>query len=495
MDLEYYLASPLISITFFAIAAIVIDAFTKPGKPYVFYISLIGLFITGLLAAWLIKLPGEVLMWAKSSLPITNGKFLTYGGFANFFDILFCAAGILVLLASPKFLNRKYKELKEYYSLIMLSVGGMMLIAHAENLIILFIGIEIMSVSFYVLAGFNRNSILNIEASLKYFLLGAFATGFLLFGMAFLYGSTGSLEYYVISAKITGGIAVQLYYSLGIGLIIIGLGFKASAFPFHQWAPDVYQGSMPPISAFLSSAGKAAAFAGLMGIARFAIPMTSKDPATESIMLNAQTILAILAAATMLVGNLSALAQKSVKRMLAYSSVAHAGYLLMGIVAANQRGWSGLAFYSAAYIFMQIGAFIVVSVMEKNDSEELTFSDLAGLRKAHPALAAAMAIFMFSLAGLPPFAGFFGKYYLFTAAIEAGFVWLTIIAVISSIISVYFYIGLVLQMYFKEPEQELISHTGRAGISIAVSVIALLAFGIFPSLAFGILPSFIMNLF
>lgn len=487
MDFEYYLASPLISISFFAIAAIVIDAFTKPGSQCVYYFSLVGLIITGIITAWVLPISGETLMWAKSDLPVTNGRFLDYGGFANFFDILFCVSGILVLLASPKFLNRKYKELKEYYSLILISVAGMMMIAHASNLIILFIGIEIMSVSFYVLAGFNRNSILNVEASLKYFLLGAFATGFLLFGMAFLYGSTGTMEYWDISLKIKAGTAIPLYYSLGIGLIIIGLGFKASAFPFHQWAPDVYQGSMPPVSAFLSAAGKAAAFAGLLGIARYAIPMISKDAATDAIMLNAQTILAIIAAATMLVGNLSALAQKSVKRMLAYSSVAHAGYLLMGIVAANQRGWSGLAFYSAAYVFMQIGAFIIVSIMEKNDSEELAISDFAGLRKAHPAIAAAMAIFMFSLAGLPPFAGFFGKYYLFTAVIEAGFTWLTIVAVVSSIISVYFYIGLVLQMYFRESEQELKANTGGGSVSVAISAIGLLIFGILPSLIMNLL--------
>jgi NADH-quinone oxidoreductase subunit N len=357
----------------------------------------------------------------------------------------------------------------------------MMLIGHANNLLILFIGIEVMSIAFYVLSGFFRTNIGSVEASLKYFLLGAFATGFLVYGIALVYGATGSIEVVQISHFILYVSNPPMYLMIGIGLIIVGLGFKIAAFPFHQWAPDVYQGAPTVVTGFMSTAGKAAGMVAFIVVARSFIPIFySNDVKFDAE--GVRIVLAVLSALTMLYGNIVALAQKNVKRMLAYSSIAHAGYMLMGIVAKTPHGWDAIVFYIITYLFMQLGAFVVISKVE-NKGENLELSDFTGLGKTKPILAAMMAVFMFSLAGIPPFAGFFGKYYLFVAAIETGYLWLTIIAVIASVISIYFYIGLIVQMYFKEaPEKEIETKTGGETITLVISLVALFVFGIFPSL-------------
>jgi NADH-quinone oxidoreductase subunit N len=406
-------------------------------------------------------------------------------------DILFALAGLMTLLASRKYITREYKELNEYYSLLLLSVSGMMLIAHANNLLILFIGIEIMSISFYILAGYFRTSIKSIEAALKYFLLGAFATGFLVYGIALIYGSTGSLDLTVISSKLFSGQYDNTYILLGMGLLLIGLSFKIAAFPFHQWAPDVYQGSPTVISGFMSSAGKAAALVAFIIVLR---AILNNDSTNELLIQNKETlqlILAFISAGTMFIGNITALVQKNVKRMLAYSSVAHAGYLLIGIVANNQLGWTGVVFYATAYLFMQLGAFVILSIFERDEQSKLQISDYSGLSKSHPVLAAFMAVFMLSLAGIPPFAGFFGKYYLFVAAIDSGFLWLTIVAVIASIISMYYYINLILTMYFKdEVDTKLEGTCGTARITLFISIAGLIIFGVFPFLITDLTKTF-----
>lgn len=468
MEQDFLLSAPITFLSIMATILMVVDALIKKSSKITFTLSWLTLGITGVLAAWTLKHNGTAF----------NGM-ITVGSFGAFFDILFCMGALLTLIAARPYMQRENLEHDEFHSLILFAVSGMMIMAHANSLLILFIGIEIMSVCFYILSGYMRSSVRSVEASLKYFLLGAFATGFLVYGMALIYGATGSFDYNQIFMAAQHELRFPSLMMIGIGLLLIGLSFKAAAFPFHQWAPDVYQGAPTVVTAFMSTAGKVAAFSAFMPIVAIVSPADTE--------MKIQIILAIISAATMLVGNISALTQTNIKRMLAYSSVAHAGYLMMGLVAISAhhaRGVSGILYYLSAYLFMQLGAFVIVSILERSGEKNLEIEDYAGLSKRHPILAALMTIFMLSLAGIPPFAGFFGKYYLFTAAIESGYTWLTIIAVISSIISVYFYIGLIVKMYFTEPNESGESTQqlpGIASITLAVSAVAVVFLGLMPA--------------
>ncbi|MCX6156065.1 MAG: NADH-quinone oxidoreductase subunit N [Candidatus Kapabacteria bacterium] len=484
---EMQLLLPLISISSFALLAVLSDAFTRKTKEITYYVSLIGLIVTSITAIYAMALPANTSALTNPLDSISKGM-VVFGGYTYFFDILFCLSAFMTILASRDYLTKAYTEYKEYYSLILFSVSGMMMIAHAGNLVMIFIGIETMSIPFYILTGFIRNRYRSVESALKYFLLGSFATGFLLYGMAMIYGATGTTDLALIPLKFKELTFNPTYLSIGIGLIIIGLSFKVAAFPFHQWAPDVYEGAPTVITGFMSTAGKAAALVGFIIIARALVPNVYFAAYSSRTAQSVQLVIAIISAATMLIGNISALVQKNIKRMLAYSSIAHAGYLLMGIVANNQHGLNGILFYSAAYLFMQIGAFIIISVLENAKADNLDLDNYKGLYKTHPYLAAMLAMFMFSLAGIPPMGGFFGKYYLFAAAIESGFVWLTIVAVISSIISVYFYIGLVLNMYFKENDgEEFPDVKGAYIISLLIATVGILVIGIYPSILMDII--------
>ena len=465
--------APFTFLSVMAIIAMVLDALIVNSSRITFIFSAITLLISGILGISTFGLHG-----------IGFNGMVTGGGFAAYFDILFSIGGLLTILTSRQYLQRENIEHDEFYSLVLFAVAGMMLIAHSNHLLILFIGIEVMSVSFYILSGYMRNNAKSVESSLKYFLLGAFATGFLVYGIALIYGSTGSMDYNQIALNINNNaLNFPALLPVGVALIVIGLSFKAAAFPFHQWAPDVYQGAPTIVTAFMSTVGKAAAFAAFIPIVTVLMP---------SAPVKLQMIFAVMSAATMLIGNISALAQTNIKRMLAFSSVAHAGYIMMGLVSGSQYGYSGIVFYLTAYMFMQIGSFIIVAILERNGEKYLELSDYAGLSKRHPVLAAFMTIFMFSLAGIPPFAGFFGKYFLFTAAIDAGFLWLTLVGVLSSIISVYFYIGLIVKMYFTEPEgQREDNEVGMSALSLIITIAGVIVLGILPS---GIL-SIASNLF
>lgn len=482
MNNEYLLALPLISISVFSLLCVLLDSLLK--KPLLnFLLSITGLIITAGAAVFTIIFPNTL---NSSELTITRNS-LTFGGLPAVFDVIFCVSALLSLTASRDYLRREYKEHSELYYLMLFAVTGMMLLAHSNNFIVFFIGIELMSITFYILAGFFRKSILSIEAGLKYFFLGAFATGFLLYGFSFLYGATGHIEFSDSYEHLMSGKYTFLFFNIGLGLVVTGLCFKVAAFPFHQWAPDVYYGAPTNITAFMSTAGKAAAFMGFLVIAKLIYPTVPNPIFIKNNPIAIQWILAFISAITMLIGNFTALVQKNVKRMLAYSSVAHAGYLLMGLVSYNYGGKSAVVFYIIAYLFMQIGAFLIVSVLENKDEEYLELDYYSGLSKTNPVLAAIMSIFMLSLAGLPPFAGFFGKYYLFVSTIKSQFTWLTIVAVISSIISMYYYIGLILKMYFYEPNKEgSKAQVGLASISLTVSVLAIIILGIFPSLVIWI---------
>ncbi len=488
LELQY--SSPLLIMAAMSVILILFDAITGENKKINYYLS-IATFAAAFVAAGSLILSNNFCCMSNlSAYPLSMGM-ISYSGLAYLFDLIFLAAGLLVVVASREYNMRADFEHKEFYSLLSLAILAMMMISHANDLLLLFIGIELMSIMFYVLSGYFRERLESVEAALKYFLLGAFATGFLLYGIAFIYGTAGSVQLSTISEVLLKGGFNNLYITLGLGLFTIGLAFKIAAFPFHQWAPDVYTGAPTVVTAFMSTAGKAAAV--------FAFIIMSKNMMQSGILavnpsyiFHIQMIIAVISAATMLVGNITAISQSNVKRMLAYSSVAHAGYMLMGIVANTPDGWAGVAFYSTAYMLMQIGAFIVVSALEGNNGEMVDFEHYAGLYRTRPVLAGVMALFMLSLAGIPPFAGFFGKYYIFKAAIASGFTWLTIIAVISSIISMYFYLKLIVFMYFKEAglyehKQEL----GSAGFSLLVAAVFIVLLGIFPNVIIDIARMFV----
>lgn len=409
---------------------------------------------------------------------------ISLGGYAAYFDFVFCMIGLMAMMAARPYLKREESEYDEFYTLMVSSVAGMMFMAHSNNLLVTFIGIELMSISFYVLAGFFRKQISSIEASLKYFLLGAFASGFLVYGMALVYGATGSLEYHVIADVIKQGqVAFPTLLAIGATLIVVGFSFKVAAFPFHQWAPDVYTGAPTVVTAFMSTAGKAAAFSAMVPLFIILMP----PDVLTSYSVNLRAAIAVISAITMLIGNISAVVQTNVKRMLAYSSVAHAGYLLMGIVAGTPAGYNGIVFYVTVYAFMQLGAFVVVGLLERGNERFLQIEDYAGLGRQQPVVAALMAMFMFSLTGIPPFAGFFGKYILFVAAIESGYTWLTLVAVLSSVISAYFYIGLIVKMYFVESNPVMSkSSPGLAAIALGVSAAVVLFLGVFQQFVWNI---------
>lgn len=481
---EFILASPLMVIAFGAIAVLMLDAATR-SKQAVYYGSILFLILLGVSAGYTLQFGATEIAQVDKSIS-ANSMF--FGGISAVFDIIFAMGGILTIYSAREYIKKGYKEYNEFYSLILLSIVGMVVIAHANSLLMLFLGVELMSITFYILAGFFRNRISAIEAALKYFLLGSFASAFLLYGIAMMYGSTGSFMLSDISRLIAEGHFNATYLSIGLGLMIVGLSFKVAAFPFHQWAPDVYFGAPTVVSGFLSTAGKAAAFAALILVGKNVLAIPTSDLVYIHNSETARLVLAVIAAATMLIGNLSALAQKNVKRMLAYSSVAHAGYMLMGIVSNSIEGYTAIAYYSAAYLFMQVGAFAIVGLLETNDEQNMMISDYSNLRAAHPILAAIMACFMLSLAGIPPFGGFFGKYFLFVSAIKAGYLWLTIVAVVSSIISMYFYIGLILTMYFKPNDTPLnVGKFQGTSLTIAYAIIGIVLIGIVPNLFYGMI--------
>jgi NADH-quinone oxidoreductase subunit N len=340
-----------------------------------------------------------------------------------------------------------------------------------------------MSVSFYALAGINRKSLKANEASLKYFLLGAFATGFIVYGIALIYGTAQSTSIEIIVGRFEE-LSHNLLFIAGVLLFLIGFSFKIAAFPFHMWVPDVYEGSSTTVAGLFSTGGKAAAFAAIivtLGSIFNGINHNIFEP-----------YLAVIAVLSMLFGSIVAISQNNVKRMLAYSSIAHAGYMLIGLAAGNYEGIAGIIFYLAAYTFMNLGAFGVVSIIEGKNETNLNFDSYSGLASRQPLLAALLSLFMFSLAGIPPFAGFFGKYYVFIAAIKAHLTWLAIIGVISSAISVYFYLRIVVLMYFKEPEVDVKVEESNFGLlAVMISVLLVIVIGIAPGSLIDLISSFL----
>lgn len=396
--------------------------------------------------------------------------------FAIFFKALFLLVAFFTVLISLDYTEREGVAFGEYYVLVLFASVGMMLMAAGANLIVIFLGLEIMSISIYVLVGITRDDPRSVEAAFKYFLLGAFASAFLLYGMALTYASTGSLRL----ATIREVLSEQAFLTsapimiLGFSLLVIGFAFKIALVPFHMWTPDAYEGAPTSITAFMATGVKAAAFAALLRVFLSALPQLERHW-TE--------VMWALAVLTMSVGNLIALKQDNIKRMLAYSSIAHAGYILVGFVAGNELGRAGILFYLFAYALMNIGAFTVVILLGRKGEENTLISDYAGIGFRFPLLSAAMSIFLFSLAGVPPTAGFMAKVYVFSAAVKAGYYWLVVIAVLNSAVAAYYYLRVMVYMYFREPEREVrVDLFSLAGvIAVILAVWGVLQLGIFPS--------------
>jgi len=393
-------------------------------------------------------------------------------GFGTFVNVIFLASGLVAIPLAYDYLKRMQIERGEFYSLLLFSVTGMMLMAYAYDLIVVFLAIELLSIPLYVLAGFARPRVDSEEASLKYFLLGAFSSGFLLYGIALVFGATAHHDLLGITQAMTAGSANALLFLVGACLILVGFGFKVAAVPFHQWAPDVYQGAPTPVTGFMSVAVKAAAVAALLRVFVTAFPGLS---------VNLTPILWGLAALTMIGGNVLAITQSNIKRLLAYSSIANAGYLLMAFVpygspAVRADSIASSLYFLVAYGLTTLGAWAVVVSLEKADGKGLELDDLAGLGKKHPWLALSMLIFMLSFTGVPLTLGFWGKFYLFRTAVEGGFLSLALIGLVTSLISAYYYLRVVVIMYMKPGEPVVVADRWvRFTAIVAAAAVFLLA--------------------
>lgn len=429
----------------------------------------------------LLGVGASIFIWSRPAAEYLGGA--VSDGFALSIRLVVLLAGMLGVLLSRNYMPAIKRQSGAYYSLLILAVIGMTLMGTATNLIVLFIALEILSLALYILSGFHRERARSVEAAMKYFLLGAFASAFFVYGAALLYGAGGSTSYQRIHEALASGSGNASLVLPGVALLMVGFGFKVSLVPFHMWTPDVYQGAPTPVTAFMSVGTKAAAFAGFFRVMLTALPTHYDQWAMP---------LAILAALTMTVGNLTALRQGSVKRMLAYSGVAHAGTILIALVAGTPAASAAAAFYLFVYAFMNIGAFAVLIGVERGSGEEpagdVAQERLAGIAARFPGLAALMAVFMLSLSGIPPLAGFFGKFFVFKAAVEAGWAWLVVIGVVNSAISAYYYLRVVVAMYFREAEERVECSCGPAlNVSLAVTAVAVVVIGLQPGIWTGLL--------
>jgi NADH-quinone oxidoreductase subunit N len=434
----------------------------RGGKSHLATVSLAGL-VAALLVA--------IMQWGRGARGFRD--MIVLDNYALFFHVVIGYAAALIVLLSMDYLERERAESGEYYALVLFATTGMLLLASAGDLIVVFLALELMSLSLYVLSGLFKRRWSAGETSMKYFLLGVFASAFLLYGIALLYGATGTTSVDRLAAAAAASPRDPLIV-LGVGLLMVGFGFKISAVPFHMWAPDVYQGAPTSVTALIATGSKAAVFAALI---RFVVAGIRPAPPDWS------AALWVLAVLSMTVGNVVAIAQSNLKRMLAYSSVAHVGYMLVGLVAGGTAGAAAVLFYLLAYAFTTVGTFGVITLCERAGEEAVEVRDYAGLARRHPILAFVLALFLLSLVGVPPLAGFVGKFYLFGAAVQAGYVWLAVIAVLNSAVAAYYYLRVIVAMYMQESDAEaatlLPSFAG--GLALAIALIAIVLLGVVPA--------------
>jgi NADH-quinone oxidoreductase subunit N len=442
------------------------QAFTPRGRRAPFAaLSLVGL-AAALLAVALIA--------TGRGRGVVMGGTVAADDFSLFFHVLLLGITAVAVLLSPSYLRATGIDRGEYYALMLFSLVGMLGLVSCRELVSLFVALEIMSVALYALAGLHRDRPASQESAMKYFITGAFSSAFFLYGVALLYGVSGSTSLARIAPAVraaTGGPGAMAV--LGAGLLLVGFGFKVASVPFHMWAPDVYEGAPTTVTAIMSAGVKTAAFGAFLRVFVQALPALAAQW---------QPAVAALAVLTMVVGNLGALAQTNIKRMLAYSSVVHAGYLLTAIVAAPGVGTEAVLFYLVAYSAVNLGGFGAIAALARNGQEPVLFSEIAGLARRRPLLAAALAVFMISLTGIPVSAGFVGKFYLFTAAVDGGYVTLAIVGMLMSAVSAYYYLGVVVAMYMREPVGEDVwgPVSVPSGVALAVSVLVVLGLGVYP---------------
>ena len=462
---DYIRVLPEIVLTIFGMAIMVLDPLLDEEKSQktLGALGLAGV-LSALLSTWFMARSPGLAFW----------NMIRVDGFSTFFHVLVLAIGVVLILTSYEYMAVQKIRAGEYYGLILFGLVGMCLMSSAVELVLIFIALEISSISTYILAGFRRRSATSSEASLKYFLLGSFATAFFLYGVAMMFGATGSTNIDVISGALASANVPVLAY-LAVALMFIGIGFKVAAAPFHIWTPDVYEGAPAPVVGFMSTAPKAAAFAVLLRIL-----FETHAPGRF-------LLIWISAALSMTLGNVAALVQDNVKRLLAYSSIAHAGYVLVAFAARPDLGAPAVMFYTAAYAAMNVGAFAVVSHFANAGERYVSVRDYSGLGRKSPILAGALGVFLISLIGIPITGGFFAKFYVFSAALQSGLVWLTIIGVINSAIGAYYYLRLIVVMYMREPQEEvpLLPVSYPLGISIGIALAATIYLGVLPDRVLG----------
>lgn len=463
----------------FALVILMAQVLAKPSQNALGYVAIVGVLVALVINTYV---PSAMVIQSTES---TFSGLWVLDNYSRFFKMIFLIGTGLTILISIRYIKQEAMPPGEYYAMLLLATLGMMIMAGGADLMPIFLGIELMSISLYVLTGYARTRMISNEAALKYFLLGSFATGFLLYGMALLYGATGTTRIQGIFTYISQNSINNHIILIGMALLVIGFGFKVAAVPFHMWTPDVYEGAPAPITAFMSAGPKAAAFAAFARVFLDALPA-----------MHDQWVMIIwwIAVLTMSVGNILALVQDNIKRMLAYSSIAHAGYVLVGFVAGGQLGTPGILFYMLAYTLMNIGAFAIITYIGGLGEERITIKDYAGLGYRYPIAAVALSLFLFSLAGIPPTAGFMGKFYLFSAAIDAGYLGLAIIGVLNSVVSVYFYLKVTVAMYMRTSETEEAARPALAfapmlALAVVISAYGVLRLGIFPSIYIGLVQN------
>lgn len=434
----------------------------REHRRYLAYFAVAGLVVAGL----------QTLRLRGIDVTAFSGMFVL-DDYAIFFKMVFYIAAGLAILVSMNYLGIEKSEMGEYYALILFAVTGMMIMASGADLISIYLGLELMAMSVYILAGFLRDNMKSNEAALKYFLLGAFSSGILLYGISTMYGVTGTTNLQEIAAFISSGGYSRAALLLAMVLILAGFAFKIASAPFHMWAPDVYEGAPTSVTAFMSVGPKAAAFAAFIRVFTEALPALQPDWSV---------VISIIAVLSMVVGNFVAISQTNIKRMLAYSSIAHAGYALIGFVAWGPQGISSVMLYLLIYTFMNIGAFGIVIMLRKGGVAGDRIEDFKGLGKKKGLPALLMLVFMFSLAGIPPTAGFVGKFSIFMAALNAGYLWLALVGVATSAVSAFFYLRIVKVMYMDEPEGEFdLATSNGMSLAMATTVAAVLYLGMYPA--------------
>ncbi len=464
LDLRPAIPAAIVALT--GLVVLLAQAFTPKGaRPPAATLSLTGL-VAALVSVWLLatgEARGAVMAGALAADP-----------FSLFFQALLLAVALVAVLLSPSYLRANGLDRGEYYALVLFSVVGMLGLVSSLELVSIFVALEIMSIALYALAGMRRGRLESQEAALKYFVTGAFSSAFFLYGIALLYGVAGgtALDRLARELALVSPASASLAV-LGAAMLLVGFGFKVASVPFHMWAPDVYEGTPTPATALMAAGVKAAAFGAFLRVFGSALPALAAQW---------RPLVAVLAIVTMVVGNLAALAQSGVKRMLAYSSIAHAGYILTALVAAPGLAGEAVLFYLVAYAAVNLGAFGTIAALSHDGREPVSVQDLAGLAERRPALAAALSLFLLSLTGIPVTAGFVGKFYLFNAAVAAGWVGLALVGVVMSVVSAYYYLGVVVAMYMREPaaEDRWADVSPRASFALALSAGVTLVLGLWP---------------